>query len=61
MHSNFQIESEKDQLRDGSIILKGILKEYDVTGTGSSSIGGGNKSSGCINSGRDLDQQSNGY
>jgi len=34
MHSNFQMESEKDDLRDGSIILKGILKEDDVTGIG---------------------------
>jgi hypothetical protein len=32
MHSNFQLENEKDHLKDGSIILKGILKEYVVTG-----------------------------
>jgi hypothetical protein len=32
LYSNFQMESEKDFLRDGSIILKGILKEYDVRG-----------------------------
>lgn len=54
MHSNFQMESEKDQLRDGSVILKGILKEYDVTRTGFSGIGGGNTSLGRINNGRDL-------
>ena len=61
MQSNFQMESEKDQLRDGSTILKGILKEYDVTKTGFSGIGGGNTYLGRINSGRDLDQQSNGH
>jgi len=39
----------------------GILKEYDVTRTGFSGIGGGSTSLGHINSGRDLYQQSNGH